>query len=207
MNRMMQGTIAIDRWDSSDKMPQSLSDTDLMRQIASGQQEGLQELVRRYQQPVCRFLMRYLDSSDDAEQATLNVFIRVWEYAPRFQYRAKVSTWLFRIAVNIARDMHEHRQRRPQLVSYPAEDRLSSPMVGNAEDEVMRRMESDERFATIQNALKQLHETDRLLLILYYFEEATYEEMHEITGLSYTVLKTRLSRARQRLRTLLEPML
>lgn len=201
----MHGTIAIDRWDSTNKMPQALSDNDLMRQIATGKQEGLQELVRRYQQPVHRFLMRYLDSADDAEQATLNVFIRVWEYAPRFQFRAKVSTWLFRIAVNIARDMHEHRQRRPQQVSYPTDDRLSSGMVGNAEEEVLRRMESEERYAKLQDGLRQLHETDRLLLILYYFEEASYEEMHEITGLSYTVLKTRLSRARQRLRALLEP--
>ena len=68
----------------------------------------------------------------------------------------------------------------------------------------MRLLEREDQYRLLQSALALLNETDRLLLVLYYFEESSYEEMQEISGLSYKVLKTRLSRARQRLRALLE---
>ncbi len=203
----MYGMIAIERVPQKEEVVRTPSDTDLLKQIAAGSHPALQTLMQRYQKPIAHFLARYLDSADDAEQATLNVFVRVWEYAPRFQFRAKVSTWLFRIAVNIARDMHEYRQRRPQQAPIPTDDLLTSTLTGNAEEEALKRMDQSEQYQKLQIGLKNLPEMDRLLLVLYYFEEASYEEMHEISGLSYTVLKTRLSRARQRLRTQMEALL
>jgi RNA polymerase sigma-70 factor (ECF subfamily) len=174
------------------------TDETLLRRIATGDNDGLQELLRRYQTPIHRFLTRYLGSAEDAEQATLNVFVRVWQHAPRFQFQAQVSTWLYRIALNIARDMYRHA--RLKTVALPEEHRMHSTLVGNAEEDALRRMEQEDQFRQLQQALQRLNETDRLLLVLYYFEDRSYEEIQAISGLSYKVLKTRLSRARQRLR-------
>jgi RNA polymerase sigma-70 factor (ECF subfamily) len=77
---------------------------------------------------------------------------------------------------------------------------MHSTLVGNAEEDALRRMEQEDQFRQLQQALQRLNETDRLLLVLYYFEDRSYEEIQAISGLSYKVLKTRLSRARQRLR-------
>lgn len=183
---------------------QSLSDEDLLRAVAEGSNAGMEELVKRYQKPIYRFLMRFLDSMEDAEQTTLNVLVRAWEYAPRFQYRSKVSTWLYRIAFNMARDMFEKRKARPQHIPLLEQTNLGDAGTRNAESEALHRMEMDDKYSHLQSALKQLNESDRLLIILYYFEESSYEEMEAISGFSYKVLKTRLSRARQRLRAILE---
>jgi len=183
---------------------QTLTDEDLLRLVSAGNNVAMEELVRRYQKPLYRFLLRFLDSAEDAEQATLNVLVRAWEYAPRFQHRSKVSTWLYRIAFNMARDLFERRKSRPQQVPLLEQTNLGAAGTKNAETEALNRMELSDQYRNLQCALKQLNETDRLLIILYYFEESSYEEMEAISGFSYKVLKTRLSRARQRLRALLE---
>lgn len=183
--------------------PATQSDEALLRLCAAGRESALQELLRRYQTPLRRFLMRYLDPSDDAEQAVLTVFVRAWQNAARFRFKASVATWLFQIAINVARDMHRSRKSQPQPVAYPEEHQLSAPFIGNAEHDVMANLERADQYRQIQQALQKMSETDRLLIVLYYFEERTYEEMQSITGFSYKVLKTRISRARQRLRTLL----
>jgi RNA polymerase sigma-70 factor (ECF subfamily) len=182
---------------------QTASDEDLLRLCATGDNTALEELVRRYRTPLYRFLARMLGSAEDAEEATLDVFVRAWQHAPRFQFRAKVATWLYRIAVNIARDMHSRKKARPQETR-PDSYELSQAAIGSAEDDALERLQREERSKALEQALRKLGDTDRLILVLYYLEERDYEEIQAITELSYTVLKTRLARARRRLKTLLE---
>ena len=183
---------------------QSLSDEELLRRCTDGHDAAMQELVRRYQGPIHGFLARYLGSADDTEQAALNVFIRAWQYAPRFQYRCQVSTWLYRIAANLAHDLHRTRRTRVQEEPWPTTLERASHPTGDAQHEAFQRLQTEDEFHAIHRAMDRMQETDRLLLILYYFEERTYEEIQEIAQVSYKVLKTRLTRARQRLRSLVE---
>jgi len=180
---------------------QRLSDEDLLRLCARRENTAVQELVRRYQAPLTRFFARLLSSPEDVEEALLSVFLRAWQYAPRFQYRARVKTLLYRIAVNIAYDV-QRQSKRLQRQSLLLQ--LDAPPQANAEEEALRKLERDEQARTLQRALARLHPTDRSLLVLYYYEQMDYEQIQDIMQLSYTVLKTRLSRARRRLRELLE---
>lgn len=182
---------------------QTASDEDLLRLCAAGENRALEELVRRYRTPIYRFLARMLGSTEDAEEATLDVFVRAWRNAPRFQYRAKVATWLYRIAVNIARDMHSRKKARPQETR-PDSYELSQAAIGSAEEDALLRLQREEKSKALERALSKLGDSDRLILVLYYLEERDYDEIQAITELSYTVLKTRLARARRRLKTLLE---
>jgi len=182
---------------------QSLADEDLLRLCAEGQSAALEELVRRYQAPLYRFLYRLMGSAEDAEDAAMEVFVRAWQHAPRFQYRARVATWLYRIAINIARDAHSRRKTQPEE-PWPEPHRLPPTAIGNAEDDALGRLEREDRARALQRALKRLSPGDRLLLVLYYLEERDYSEIQAITDLSYTVLKTRLARARRRLRVWLD---
>lgn len=176
------------------------TDEELLRSAADGNEAGFSEIVRRYQSGIYRFLLRFLDSSDDAEQAALNVFIRAWEHAPRFQYRSKVSTWLYKIAYNIACDMH---RRRKDYSRWQEIAKTEIPTI-HVEQEALEKIGQEVRHRQLQDGLQKLPEMDRLLITLYYYEDRSYEEMQEISGLSYKVLKTRLTRARQRLRALVE---
>jgi RNA polymerase sigma-70 factor, ECF subfamily len=175
------------------------TDEDLLRLCARGRQAALEEIVRRYQAPLYRFLLRMLNSPEDAEEATMDVFVRAWQHAPRFEFRAKVATWLYRIAVNIARDMHSRKKSRPQE-PWPENHVLDKMAIGSAEDDALGRLARQDQNRQLTKAMSRLSESDRMLLALYYLEEREYEEIQKISGLSYTVLKTRLARARRRLR-------
>jgi RNA polymerase sigma-70 factor (ECF subfamily) len=180
-----------------------LSDEELLHLCAKGESAGLEELTRRYQAPIYRFLLRMLGSPEDAEEAALEVFVRAWRNADRFQYRARVFTWLYRIANNLARDIHARKTIRPPEM--PLEEHsFALGEIGSAEEDALRGLEREEQSHLLLLALDRLSEGDRLLLALYYLEEREYEEIQAMTGLSYTVLKTRLMRARRRLRALLD---
>jgi RNA polymerase sigma-70 factor (ECF subfamily) len=163
----------------------------------------MEELVRRYQAPIYRFLLRMMGSQEDAEEAALDVFVKAWQHAGRFQYRAKVATWLYRIAVNIARDAHSRKKSKP-VDPWPEEHELDHLAVDSAEDEALQTLSREQDAAKLNRALEKISPSDRLILVLYYLEERSYDEIQEIAGLSYTVLKTRLARARRRLRQSLE---
>ena len=183
---------------------QAAADEDLLRLCAQGRDSALRELIRRHQGMIYGFLTRYLGSTEDAEQATLNVFLKVWQNAAKFQYRAGITTWLFRIAVNVAHDAHKRRSRRPEQTPWPEGHQWGKFAMGDAQEDAHQRLEQQERAQSLQRALNQLRDDDRLVLVLYYYEERTYEEIQAITQLSNSVLKTRLTRARQRLRKLLD---
>jgi RNA polymerase sigma-70 factor, ECF subfamily len=181
----------------------TLTDEALLKFCAEGESAALRELVRRYQAPLYRFLARLMGSDEDAEDAALEVFVRAWKNAPRFQYRAKVATWLYRIAVNIARDAHSRKKVRPKEV-WLEDAEVKHLGVESAEDDALRRVGREYQSTQLRRALERLSPDDRLILVLYYLEDREYEEIQSVTGLSYTVLKTRLARARRRLRKWME---
>src|SRR5438309_2242317 len=116
---------------------ESLPDEELLRRCARSDNAALEELVRRYQPRLTRLLSRLLDSPEDIEEALLSVFVRAWQYAPRFQYRARVSTWLYRIAVNIAHDTYKQRKEQTQQ---PLDERIERTFPqGNIETEALQR--------------------------------------------------------------------
>jgi len=180
------------------------SEEELLRLCGEGDRRGLEELVRRYQSQLFSFLYRLTGSYEDAEEATLEVFLRAWRTASGFQYRARVATWLYRIAVNIARDLYSRKKARPQEPWPEDEDVAASLAVGSAEEEALDALTRDETRRQLVAALDKLSASDRELLVMYYLQQMDYDEITEVTGLSYTVLKTRLARARQRLRRHIE---
>jgi len=163
----------------------------------------MEELMRRYQAPLTRYLYRLLSSREDVEETLLDVFARVWLNASRFHFHASVNTWLYRIALNRACDLVRARRSRPQTVECTDGAQLTGSL--DAEREALQRLIQGERALKLQRALDRLTAQDRSLLIYYYYEDMDYDEIQEITRMSYSVLKTRMKRARERLRRIVEP--
>jgi RNA polymerase sigma-70 factor, ECF subfamily len=153
-------------------------------------------LVTRYQRRIFAVCYRVLGSAADAEDATQETFLRVARNADRYRGDAQVSTWIYRIARNVSTDHVRYDARRP---STPVDDLTQVGHEAEAED----LLAASETAVTVRAALDQLDERSRLLLLLVAVEGLSYAEAAEVAGLPVGTVKSRVSRARVQLGTLL----
>lgn len=155
-----------------------------------GDEQSFAQLVARYQRHVYNLTYRMLGSAEDAEDATQEAFLRAYVALPSFQLGRKFSSWLLSIASNLCIDML--RRRRYAWLSL--ED-VSFRLVAPAEEPSRAALRREEA-GQIQHLLGRLPEKYRLVVILRYWYDLSYEEIVETTGLSLNTVKTRLHRAR-----------
>jgi RNA polymerase sigma-70 factor, ECF subfamily len=153
-------------------------------------------LVSRYQRRVFAVCYRVLGSTSDAEDATQETFLRIARSAHRYRGEAQVSTWIYRIARNVSTDQVRYDARRP---STPVDDLTRVGTEPEADDAVA----ASETALTVRDALTQLDERSRLLLVLVAVEGLSYAEAAEVVDLPVGTVKSRVSRARVRLGELL----
>jgi RNA polymerase sigma factor (sigma-70 family) len=126
----------------------------------------LAEIVRRHQRPIYRFFVRLMANAQDAEDATAELFVRVWKYARHFRSRSRVTTWLYKIAMNLARDAHGARKSRPQSVPVDDLDTIGLFM-GGADEEALQSIHASGRSRILRESLLRLSPLDRFVLVLY----------------------------------------
>jgi RNA polymerase sigma-70 factor (ECF subfamily) len=175
----------------------------LLRLCQQGDEAALAELIRRYQERVYRLAWRVLGDATLAEEAAAATFVKVWAKCGSWRDEAAVGTWVYRLAIRTALDVRraQHRWWR-RFTGFPA-----AALADPREDAAQSAAEHDERQALarrLERALVELSHQDRALVHLYYFEQRSLAELEVILGVARATLKTRLARARQRLRTLLE---
>lgn len=153
-------------------------------------------LVSRYQRRLFSVCQRILGSSEDAEEAVQETFVRLARHAHGFRGDAQVSTWLYSIARNVCTDRIRYSARRPAT---PVDDiaSVAGDLPGGDEFAMSDTM------SVLHRALAQLDERSRRLLLLVAVDDLTYEEAAEVTGLAVGTVKSRVSRARARLGVLL----
>jgi RNA polymerase sigma-70 factor (ECF subfamily) len=171
---------------------------DLLRRCQRGDESALAGLVRHFGGRVFRLACRVLGDPGRAEEATADVFAKVWSAARQWRGDADAGTWTYRVAYRTVLD--HQRRRRP--VSPPPPADLPDPRPGPAEQSA-RADEQATASRRVHEALARLPETDRTLVHLYYFEQMPLAEVAAVVGATRDVLKMRLARARQKLRDLL----
>jgi RNA polymerase sigma-70 factor (ECF subfamily) len=177
---------------------QAVSDEMLVRRCAGQNPDALEELTRRYQASVYRHLLRLCGSEQDAEEMTVDVFMRVWQKAHQFRSEASVSTWLRRIAFNIAYDNYDKKRVRISPLPMESFSEGASTAIRSAEDICLQTLENSRLAEAICEALERLEKPDRDLLCHYYLDDRSYLEISADLEVSYSTLKTRLARARKR---------
>jgi RNA polymerase sigma-70 factor (ECF subfamily) len=175
-----------------------LDDAELMARWRQGDAGAFEALVRRWQQPMGRFLYRLTGNAERAADLCQEVFLRLYQHGPRYRESGNFSTWLYRIALNAARDTGRRDRRAPvPLNNHEPTDRTASP------ESICRR---DELADLVARGVAELPESLREALVLHHYENLSFEEMARLTGTPATTLKSRfsaaLSRLRQRLRQL-----
>ena len=190
---------------------QYLSDPDvqLMLRVADGDHQAFTQLVTLYQDRMVGFFFHILHDRTAAEDLAQEVFLRVFRSRERYEPRARFSTWLFRIAHNLASNQKRGAVRRREIsLSGNSEDQDFSPQSQNlAEKSALmptRQIDSLEIGELVRNALDELGERQKTAVLLHKFEGMSYEDIGQIMGLGTVAVKSLLSRARSKLRDSLE---
>jgi RNA polymerase sigma-70 factor (ECF subfamily) len=168
-------------------------DAELMSRWQRGDAAAFSDLVDRWQQPVARFLLRMVGRPDRVPDLCQEVFLRVLRAAPRYREAGRFSTWLFQIALNVARDDGRRGKRVPGPLPNSDEPDDSSPPLA----ELCERRELA-RAVTV--AVAELTPPQREVLALRHDQGLSFEEMAQVLGSPASTLKSRFAAALHRLR-------
>lgn len=164
-------------------------------------EQAFHHLVTRYQRRVFAICIRQLGSRSDAEDVTQDTFLHLARKADQFRGDAAWSTFVYRVAVNACRDLQRKQGRRPQT---PVEDVTRAQVAAGVEPDVgPDEFGARERAMVVREALAQLDDVSRMLLVLCAIEGLTYPEAAEVVGMPVGTIKSRVFRARARLAELL----
>jgi len=182
------------------KSEEDADDLRLMRLVGEGDTGAFEELVEKHQALVAGTIGRMLGSNSDVEDIAQQVFIRVWKSARRYVPRAKFTTWLLKITRNLVFNELRRTKRRAQvpLQSEPGTD--DPPLKDEMNLAPDASLLEVELRRTIEEAILQLPETQRMALVLRRYEQLSYEEIADVLELSVPAVKSVLFRARSELR-------
>lgn len=179
------------------------SDEELLAAYVDGgsdREAAFHELVSRFERRVYAICYRYFGNHADAEDATQDAFLAVARRAGTFRGDSKLSTWLYRVAVNGCNDIARKRGRRPQS---PVEDIVAVAEAGGVERPDPDPQTVRETEIEVHRALSQLDETSRTLVLLVAIEGFTYQDAAAIVDMPVGTVKSRVHRAKAELAELL----
>ena len=161
-----------------------LDEAEVIRQLASpeGRQKVFPTIVDQYSQALYWKIRSIVLNHDDADDVLQNTFLKAWKNLPTFQGKAKLSTWLYRIAINEALDFLRH-QKTATLSSADVDLTVANRLM--ADD----YFDGDKSQALLQEAIATLPDVQRTVFTLRYYDEMKYSEMSEILGTSEGSLK------------------
>jgi len=184
-----------------------------MLDVKAGDEQSFSLLLHRYRTPLVNFLYRMVRSREQAEDLAQEVFIRVYRAREEYVPSAKFTTWLFRIATNLAlNSLRDHRHQKLEVS-------MDAPLVADAEDgderplevadkhpTIEQEMVEEDRKKMIRHAIEKLPEKQRAAVLLHKYQELDYAEIAKILSVSESALKSLLFRAYETLRVELAPL-
>jgi len=178
------------------------SSADLVARASQGDQEAFRLIFERYSRPVISFIYDLVSDRGLAEELTQETFVRAFRSLHALRQETKLSTWLFGIAKNVARESLRARVRDSQHVDLEDKSVLD---LSDREPVPVNQLLNKELNEIIQRSLAMLDDDKRLVFTLKVFQQCSYEEIADITGFSIPKLKTDLHRARSEMRRRISP--
>lgn len=180
-----------------------------MLKVAGGDNAAFEELVVRYQDRLVGFFFHLVHDRTTAEDLAQEAFLRVFRSRERYEPTARFSTWLFRIAHNLASNQKRGAARRREISLASSSSEHDLPVQGEnlAEKSALmptRQLDSSELREVVRIAIDELSERQRTAVVLHKFEEMSYEEIGDVMGLGPVAVKSLISRARGKLKEALE---
>jgi RNA polymerase sigma-70 factor (ECF subfamily) len=187
-------------------MDRIVDDEMLVAQFQAGRQDAFDELMKRYKQRIYAYLLRSVKNYEDTEELTIEVFFKVYRALGDWQPQARFSTWLYRIAHNLAIDYHRARARRQTYSLDDEELALDEPTAGDLGSNPEWQAEEGDRHRVIRAAIDQLSPKQKDVFMLNRYEGLQIKEITEVLGMAEGTVKIHLHRAMKKLKTLLQPL-
>ena len=181
-----------------------------MARLVGGHEAALNALMDRHAEKLFHYLVRSLQDEEDAADLAQETFVKVYQNRTKFDPAQKFTTWLYTIASNLVRDRYRWRSRHPQVSLDRENEETETNLKDNLRAEAAapdEQMQSDERAATVRQAVADLPEELRQPLILAVYQGKSQAEIGAILKCSAKAVETRIYRARQHLRTALTQLL
>ncbi len=189
---------------SNSRSVETANDHELLAAIRDGDEAAFQEIVRRYRNPITNFVYRMIDDYERSVELAQETFIRVYTSASRYQANYSFSTYIYRIATNLAISELRRRKRRKMVSLFTpftnddGEAIEIDPPDGNPlQDEAL--IEGERRKA-VARAITSLPEKYRAAIVLRDVEGLSYDRIAEVLKLSEGTVKSRINRARNLLK-------
>jgi RNA polymerase sigma-70 factor (ECF subfamily) len=180
------------------------SDAAIMLRVAAGDEAGFNYLVGKHYRAMMHFLFRMVHNQAVAEELAQEVFLRVYRSRESYRAEAKFTTWLYRIATNLAvnhaRDTRHERSAQNVYLDAPDEETGTTPDVADDEPNVEQNLLRQERMAAIRKHVMALPERQRMAVLMHKYQGMDYRQIGEVLKLSESATKSLLFRAYQTLR-------
>jgi RNA polymerase sigma-70 factor, ECF subfamily len=183
---------------------EAVSDVDAMLRVKTGDESAFVFLVQKYRRPMVGFMYRLCHNPATAEELAQEVFLRVYRSRTTYEPSAKFTTWLYRIATNLAvnhaRDTRHERAENTVRLDEPDHETGTTPDLADdsltAEEQILKR----ERSAAIRSKVNALPERQRVAVIMHKYQQMDYREIAGVLKLSESATKSLLFRAYETLR-------
>ena len=184
--------------------PAAVSDADVMLRVKTGDESAFAFLVQKYRRPMVGYMYRLCHNPSTAEELAQEVFLRVYRSRTTYEPSAKFTTWLYRIATNLAanyaRDTRHERPENTVRLDEPDQETGTTLDLADeslsAEEHILKR----ERLAAIRSKVNALPERQRVAVIMHKYQEMDYREIAGVLKLSESATKSLLFRAYETLR-------
>lgn len=171
--------------------------------VRKGNVEAFSFLLEKYQNMVYSLALKLLKNAEDAEEMAQDTFIKAYQKLDTYEGKSKFSTWLYSITYNAC--ISELRKRRIEFKSL--DDRQISDQDEQKMYDYYRETKKEDQEKYLNLALEKLPEDDQVLVMLYYYENQSMDEISAITNLTVSNIKVKIHRARKRMYAILHEML
>ncbi len=177
-----------------------IEDALIVKDVLAGKPECFSLILERYQKPIFNFIYRFFGNYTLAEDLTQDTFLRCYQFLKSYDQKRKFSTWLYTVAKNLCIDHLKKRSPGREIsLDYvlPVVEKKNSsrPQEKNPQQNCIRSQED----ARLFEGLQELEPSRRLVLVLYYFQGLTYQEIAETLSVPVSTVKIRIFRAKKAL--------
>jgi RNA polymerase sigma-70 factor, ECF subfamily len=185
-----------------------MTDAEIMLRVRDGEDAGYDILIEKYRKPIINFMYRMVHNQAMAEELAQETFLRVYRSRQTYRAEAKFTTWLYRIATNLAvnhaRDTKYERAAQNVYLDQPDPETGTTPDVADSTVSVEESLVREERMRAIRQHVLALPERQRMAVLMHKYQGLDYKQIGEVLKLSESATKSLLFRAYQTLRERLQ---
>jgi RNA polymerase sigma-70 factor (ECF subfamily) len=180
------------------------TDAEVMLRVKAGDDSAFEYLVQKYRRPMVNFMYRMAHNAAAAEDLAQEVFLRVYRSRASYEASAKFTTWLYRIATNLAvnhaRDTRHERPENMASLDEPDQETGTTMDVPDATPSAEQNILQRERLAAIRQRVQALPERQRMAVVMHKYQQMDYKQIADVLKLSESATKSLLFRAYETLR-------